>query len=140
MQISVLKPGLPQLTLARSPQVRMAILRIIGQLVLSGFQEKIKGWGLKYVSVQLTLSTYKLVSGPNLQPMGQMHVRNGLLSVEPKRNASRRTCLDLSRLMVLCRYGRGLCSLLGVRLRHIPRHPRTQCLGRETPSEEGEHS
>lgn len=43
----------------------MAILRIIGQLVLSGFQEKIKGWGLKYVSVQLTLSTYKLVSGPS---------------------------------------------------------------------------
>lgn len=47
----------------------MAILRIIGQLVLSGFQEKIKGWGLKYVSVQLTLSTYKLVSGPNPQPL-----------------------------------------------------------------------
>lgn len=41
----------------------MAILRIIGQLALSGFQDKIKGWGLKYVSVQLTLSTYKLVSG-----------------------------------------------------------------------------
>lgn len=43
-------------------KVRMAILRIIGQLALSGFQDKIKGWGLKYVSVQLTLSTYKLVS------------------------------------------------------------------------------
>ncbi|XP_075807834.1 maestro heat-like repeat-containing protein family member 2A [Microtus pennsylvanicus] len=43
-------------------KVRMAILRIIGQLVLSGFQEKIKGWGLKYVSVQLTLSTYKLTN------------------------------------------------------------------------------
>ena len=40
----------------------MAILRIIGQLALSGFQDRIKGWGLKYVSVQLTLSTYKLVS------------------------------------------------------------------------------
>ena len=26
------------------------------------FQDRIKGWGLKYVSVQLTLSTYKLVS------------------------------------------------------------------------------
>lgn len=43
-------------------QVRMAILRIIGQLALTGFQDRIKGWGLKYVSVQLTLSTYKLVS------------------------------------------------------------------------------
>uniref|UniRef100_A0A8C5KPY9 Maestro heat-like repeat family member 2A n=1 Tax=Jaculus jaculus TaxID=51337 RepID=A0A8C5KPY9_JACJA len=43
-------------------KVRMAILRIISQLVLSGFQEKIKGWGLKYVSVQLTLSTYKLTN------------------------------------------------------------------------------
>lgn len=58
VQASILKPASSQL----SPQVRMAILRIIGQLVLSGFQEKIKGWGLKYVSVQLTLSTYKLVS------------------------------------------------------------------------------
>lgn len=47
-----------------SSQVRMAILRIISQLALSGYQDRIKGWGLKYVSVQLTLSTYKLVSGP----------------------------------------------------------------------------
>lgn len=53
----------PSTSAALSPQVRMAILRIIGQLALSGFQDKIKGWGLKYVSVQLTLSTYKLVSG-----------------------------------------------------------------------------
>ncbi|XP_059741206.1 maestro heat-like repeat-containing protein family member 2A isoform X5 [Bos taurus] len=43
-------------------KVRMAILRIIGQLALSGFQDRIKGWGLKYVSVQLTLSTYKLTN------------------------------------------------------------------------------
>uniref|UniRef100_A0A8C2W633 Maestro heat like repeat family member 2A n=1 Tax=Chinchilla lanigera TaxID=34839 RepID=A0A8C2W633_CHILA len=41
-------------------KVRAAILRIIGQLAQSGYQEKIKGWGLKYVSVQLTLSTYRL--------------------------------------------------------------------------------
>ncbi|CAM9362971.1 unnamed protein product [Rangifer tarandus platyrhynchus] len=41
-------------------KVRMAMLRIIGQLALSGFQDRIKGWGLKYVSVQLTFSTYKL--------------------------------------------------------------------------------
>lgn len=53
----------PSVSASLSPQVRMAILRIIGQLALSGFQDKIKGWGLKYVSVQLTLSTYKLVSG-----------------------------------------------------------------------------
>ncbi|KAG3275581.1 maestro heat like repeat family member 2A [Ictidomys tridecemlineatus] len=46
---------------ARS-KVRMAILRIIGQLALSGYQDRIKGWGLKYVSVQLTLSTYKLTN------------------------------------------------------------------------------
>lgn len=59
----MLKPGpSPQAVPTLSPQVRMAILRIIGQLVLSGFQEKIKGWGLKYVSVQLTLSTYKLTN------------------------------------------------------------------------------
>uniref|UniRef100_A0A2K5QWQ7 Maestro heat like repeat family member 2A n=1 Tax=Cebus imitator TaxID=2715852 RepID=A0A2K5QWQ7_CEBIM len=43
-------------------KVRMAILRIIGQLALSGYQERIKGWGLKYVSVQLTLTTYKLTN------------------------------------------------------------------------------
>ncbi|XP_006893585.1 PREDICTED: maestro heat-like repeat-containing protein family member 2A [Elephantulus edwardii] len=43
-------------------KVRMAILQIIGQLALSGYQDKIKGWGLKYVSVQLTLSTYKLTN------------------------------------------------------------------------------
>ncbi|XP_057602467.1 maestro heat-like repeat-containing protein family member 2A [Hippopotamus amphibius kiboko] len=43
-------------------KVRMAILRIIGQLALSGFQDRIRGWGLKYVSVQLTLSTYKLTN------------------------------------------------------------------------------
>nr|XP_020768222.1 maestro heat-like repeat-containing protein family member 2A isoform X3 [Odocoileus virginianus texanus] len=47
---------------ALASQVRMAILRIIGQLALSGFQDRIKGWGLKYVSVQLTLSTYKLTN------------------------------------------------------------------------------
>ncbi|XP_048663951.1 maestro heat-like repeat-containing protein family member 2A [Marmota marmota marmota] len=49
------------LTLIRAV-VRMAILRIIGQLALSGYQDRIKGWGLKYVSVQLTLSTYKLTN------------------------------------------------------------------------------
>ncbi|XP_036109258.1 maestro heat-like repeat-containing protein family member 2A [Molossus molossus] len=43
-------------------KVRMAVLRIIGQLALSGFQDRIKGWGLKYVSMQLTLSTYKLTN------------------------------------------------------------------------------
>ncbi|XP_069926113.1 maestro heat-like repeat-containing protein family member 2A isoform X6 [Oryctolagus cuniculus] len=43
-------------------KVRMAILRIISQLALSGYQDRIKGWGLKYVSVQLTLSTYKLTN------------------------------------------------------------------------------
>ncbi|XP_066089105.1 maestro heat-like repeat-containing protein family member 2A [Saccopteryx bilineata] len=43
-------------------KVRMAILRIIGQLALSGFQNRIKGWGLKYVSMQLTLSTYKMTN------------------------------------------------------------------------------
>ncbi|CAM9179169.1 unnamed protein product [Rangifer tarandus platyrhynchus] len=43
-------------------KVRMAMLRIIGQLALSGFQDRIKGWGLKFVSVQLTLSTYKLTN------------------------------------------------------------------------------
>ncbi|KAM5228684.1 maestro heat-like repeat-containing protein family member 2A [Ctenodactylus gundi] len=43
-------------------KVRMAILRIIGQLAQSGYQDRIKGWGLKYVSVQLTLSTYKLTN------------------------------------------------------------------------------
>ncbi|XP_004674818.1 PREDICTED: maestro heat-like repeat-containing protein family member 2A [Condylura cristata] len=43
-------------------KVRMAILRIIGQLALSGFQDRIKGWGLKYVSMQLTQSTYKLTN------------------------------------------------------------------------------
>ncbi|XP_013012759.2 maestro heat-like repeat-containing protein family member 2A [Cavia porcellus] len=41
-------------------KVRVAVLRIIGQLAQSGYQDKIKGWGLKYVSVQLTLSTYRL--------------------------------------------------------------------------------
>ncbi|KAK2108260.1 Maestro heat-like repeat-containing protein member 2A [Saguinus oedipus] len=48
--------------MALSPQVRMAILCIIGQLALSGYQERIKGWGLKYVSVQLTLTTHKLTN------------------------------------------------------------------------------
>ncbi|XP_060049806.1 maestro heat-like repeat-containing protein family member 2A isoform X2 [Erinaceus europaeus] len=43
-------------------KVRMAILRIIGQLALCGFQDRIRGWGLKYLSVQLTLSTYKLAN------------------------------------------------------------------------------
>lgn len=61
-----------RMSTALSPQVRMAILRIIGQLALSGYQDRIKGWGLKYVSVQLTLSTYKLVSGPDRQTMVQL--------------------------------------------------------------------
>lgn len=64
-----------------SSQVRMAILRIIGQLALSGFQERIKGWGLKYVSIQLTLSTYKLVSGPDMQTMEQVDFGSGFQSV-----------------------------------------------------------
>lgn len=58
----------------------MAILRIIGQLAESGFQDKIKSWGLKYVSVQLTLSTYKLVSGPDMQTMAQLDFGNGFQS------------------------------------------------------------
>ncbi|KAF6115087.1 maestro heat like repeat family member 2A [Phyllostomus discolor] len=44
------------------PKVRMAILRIMSQLAMSGFQDRIKGWGLKFVSMQLTLSTYKLTN------------------------------------------------------------------------------
>lgn len=62
----------PSMSTVLSPQVRMAILRIIGQLALCGYQERIKGWGLKYVSVQLTLSTYKLVSGPDTQTTEQL--------------------------------------------------------------------
>lgn len=62
----------PSMSMVPSPQVRMAILRIIGQLALSGYQERIKGWGLKYVSVQLTLSTYKLVSGRDTQITEQL--------------------------------------------------------------------
>ncbi|CAM9362984.1 unnamed protein product [Rangifer tarandus platyrhynchus] len=46
-----------------TPEVRMAMLRIIGQLALSGFQDRIKGWVLKYMSVQLTFSIYKLMEG-----------------------------------------------------------------------------
>lgn len=84
MQTSMLKPGPPPAVPTLSPQVRMAILRIIGQLVLSGFQEKIKGWGLKYVSVQLTLSTYKLVSSPSTNPTVQLLFRNRLLRVEQR--------------------------------------------------------
>ncbi|KAM6152765.1 LOW QUALITY PROTEIN: maestro heat-like repeat-containing protein family member 2A [Erethizon dorsatum] len=41
-------------------KVRVAVLRIISQLAQSGYQDRIKGWGLKYVSAQLTLSTYRL--------------------------------------------------------------------------------
>nr|XP_020735846.1 maestro heat-like repeat-containing protein family member 2A isoform X2 [Odocoileus virginianus texanus] len=52
----------PQHVCALASWVRMAVLRMIGQLALSGFQDRIKGWGLKYVSVQLTLSTYKLTN------------------------------------------------------------------------------
>ena len=72
----------PQHVRALSPQVRMALLRIIGQLALSGFQDRIRGWGLKYVSVQLTLSTYKLVSGPAMQMVKQLDSGNGFHSVE----------------------------------------------------------
>lgn len=66
----------PTVSAVLSPQVRMAVLRIIGQLALSGFQDRIKGWGLKYVSMQLTLSTYKLVSGPDMQTMEQLNFGN----------------------------------------------------------------
>lgn len=79
-----LRPGAlpkPQHVCALSPQVRMAVLRIIGQLVLSGFQDRIKGWGLKYVSVQLTLSTYKLVSGPDMPTVEQLDFGNGFQSI-----------------------------------------------------------
>ncbi|KAM6178441.1 maestro heat-like repeat-containing protein family member 2A [Rhynchocyon petersi] len=41
------------------PKVRMAVLKIIGQLALSGYHDQVKGWGLKYVSAQLALSTHK---------------------------------------------------------------------------------
>ncbi|KAM6178445.1 maestro heat-like repeat-containing protein family member 2A [Rhynchocyon petersi] len=56
LAINVVKSILPD---PRS-KVRIAVLKIIGQLALSGYQDQIKSWGLKYVSVQLTLSTYKL--------------------------------------------------------------------------------
>lgn len=71
----------PTSSVALSSQVRMAILRIIGQLALSGFQDRIKGWGLKYVSIQLTLSTYKLVSGPDMQTMEQVNFGSRFQSV-----------------------------------------------------------
>lgn len=72
------------LSTALCPQVRMAILRIIGQLALSGYQDRIKGWGLKYVSVQLTLSTYKLVSDPDMQTMVLQVLGRGFQSVEER--------------------------------------------------------
>lgn len=78
----------PSVSVALSSQVRMAILRIIGQLALSGFQDRIKGWGLKYVSIQLTLSTYKLVSGPGMQTMEQVDFGNGFQSVGERMSLS----------------------------------------------------
>uniref|UniRef100_G3WRY0 Maestro heat like repeat family member 2A n=1 Tax=Sarcophilus harrisii TaxID=9305 RepID=G3WRY0_SARHA len=43
-------------------KVKLAILRVIGQLAISGYQERVRGWGLRYVSLQLILSTYKLMN------------------------------------------------------------------------------
>ncbi|CAI9152533.1 unnamed protein product [Rangifer tarandus platyrhynchus] len=60
MGLGACRTSSAQRVCALASQVRMAMLCIIGQLALSGFQGRIKGWGLKYVSVQLTLSTYKL--------------------------------------------------------------------------------
>lgn len=60
----------------------MAILRIMSQLAVSGFQDRIKGWGLKFVSMQLTLSTYKLVSGPDRPTREQPGFGSGSQRVE----------------------------------------------------------
>nr|XP_020844720.1 maestro heat-like repeat-containing protein family member 2A [Phascolarctos cinereus] len=43
-------------------KVKLAILRVIGQLAISGYQERVRGWGLRYVSLQLILSTYRLMN------------------------------------------------------------------------------
>uniref|UniRef100_F6XMZ9 Maestro heat like repeat family member 2A n=1 Tax=Ornithorhynchus anatinus TaxID=9258 RepID=F6XMZ9_ORNAN len=43
-------------------KVKVAILRVIGQLAISGHQERVRGWGLRYVSLQLILSTYKMMN------------------------------------------------------------------------------
>lgn len=72
----------------------MAILRIIGQLALSGYQDRIKGWGLKYVSVQLTLSTYKLVSDPGAQTVVRLGFGSGFQPTE-ERIRPPNLCLNL---------------------------------------------
>ncbi|KAM6178430.1 maestro heat-like repeat-containing protein family member 2A [Rhynchocyon petersi] len=54
------------------PKVRMAVLKIIGQLALSGYHDQVKGWGLKYVSTQLALSTCKLANCQDSLPLTDM--------------------------------------------------------------------
>ncbi|KAM6178444.1 maestro heat-like repeat-containing protein family member 2A [Rhynchocyon petersi] len=54
------------------PKVRMAVLKIIGQLALSGYHDQVKGWGLKYVSTQLALSTCKLANCQDSLPLMDM--------------------------------------------------------------------
>ncbi|XP_074065017.1 maestro heat-like repeat-containing protein family member 2A [Macrotis lagotis] len=43
-------------------KVKLAILRVIGQLAISGYQEKIRGWALRYISLQLIQSTYRMMN------------------------------------------------------------------------------
>ncbi|KAM6178412.1 maestro heat-like repeat-containing protein family member 2A [Rhynchocyon petersi] len=54
------------------PKVRMAVLKIIGQLALSGYHDQVKGWGLKYVSAQLALSTHKPANCQDSLPLTDM--------------------------------------------------------------------
>lgn len=64
--------GLSPLLAARIPtfptpsgcQVRLVMLQAIGKLLEAGYLERVEGWPLSYVSLQLAISAHRLVRIP----------------------------------------------------------------------------
>ncbi|XP_042298515.1 maestro heat-like repeat-containing protein family member 2A [Sceloporus undulatus] len=51
-------------------QVRLATLQVIGQLLRAGYLEKVEGWSLNYISLQLAMSAHRLMHPTQKLPLG----------------------------------------------------------------------
>nr|XP_056721554.1 maestro heat-like repeat-containing protein family member 2A [Euleptes europaea] len=56
-------------------RVRFAMLQAIGKLLLAGYLEKVEGWPLNYISLQLAISAHQLCRSTPRLPLGGLEER-----------------------------------------------------------------
>ncbi|CAM5165433.1 unnamed protein product [Eretmochelys imbricata] len=99
-----------------SPRVRVAVLQAIGTLVTAGYLDKVKGWPLNYIALQLAVSANSLERPVRSLPLG------GLLEKMVQKTS-------LATLEIIIASGRGISQELWARLLgYVTRTPYTDSM------------